>query len=129
MRARSAARFTAPSTPGRRFSTFSMRAAQAAQVMPVSSSSTVAGGTEKPAFSMASTTRWGVVSPPLKATLARSAARFTLASTPGRRLSTFSMRAEQAAQVMPAMGRSRREEEGAAGDWDTGNSARNISNG
>ena len=39
-------------------------------------------------------------------TLARSVAKFTVASTPGSLFSCFSMRAAQAAQVMPSMGRS-----------------------
>ena len=42
----------------------------------------------------------------LKRTLAFSVARLTEASTPSRRLSFFSTRAEHDAQVMPVMARS-----------------------
>jgi hypothetical protein len=41
-----------------------------------------------------------------KRTCARSTAKFTCAVAPGRRFSTFSMRAAQATQVMPSIARS-----------------------
>src|SRR5512145_713210 len=70
--------------------------------------SRVCKGTPKPAFWMDSTTCCGVEPLAARSIRARSAARLTLAATPGRRLSTFSMRAAHAAQVIPLSGRSRR---------------------
>jgi hypothetical protein len=106
MVARSLARLTAASTPGRRLSTFSSLVEQAAQLMPLIAISIVCSGTAKPACSIAATTCPAVVSAPVIATCARSVARLTLALTPGMRFSTRSMRPAQAAQLMPLIGRS-----------------------
>jgi hypothetical protein len=57
----SAARFTAASTPSSLFSCFSMRVAQAAQVMPPMARSSVASGTSNPVLRMVSTSFAAVV--------------------------------------------------------------------
>jgi|GEM_PF-5229162 hypothetical protein len=106
MLAFSLAKLTFASTPGSLFSTVSMRVAQAAQVMPEIARSSDCGGTLKPAFSMVSTSCGGLTAPASNSTWARSLAKFTAAETPGSLFSCFSMRAAQAAQVMPSMGRS-----------------------
>src|SRR3990172_466418 len=85
-----------------------MRAAQAAQVMPSIRNSAACAGTEYPVRRIASTTAAGEVTPGSTVTCAASAAKLTLAATPGSRFRLFSILAAQAAQVMPSTGRSRR---------------------
>ncbi len=57
----------------------------------------------KPARSTAAAAASTLSAPGAKRRVARSVARLTLASTPGKRLSTFSSRVEQAAQVIPSI--------------------------
>ena len=83
-----------------------MRAAQAAQLIPPMPSSSTWGATSKPALRIAASTASpsAASGPALRRAL--PVAKLTWAETPGRRLSTFSRRTAQAAQLMPVTGRS-----------------------
>ena len=100
------AKLTLPAiTPGVLASTPSMPAAQAAQLMPVISSATVSGGTEKPALSSVSTRACGWTWVRSYCSCTRSLAKLTVALTPGCLLSSFSIVVAHAAQVMPRTGK------------------------
>src|SRR3990172_4374918 len=70
--------------------------------------SSTCSGTEYPVLRIASTTVAGEVASGWTVTRADSAAKFTFATTPGSLFRLFSIRAAQAAQVMPSIGMSKR---------------------
>src|SRR5262245_38415083 len=106
--ARSAAKFTdAPATPATPRRAASTRPAQAAQLIPVTGIARRVSGTSYPSSAIRPISRSTSSAAGSKLTDARSAAKLTVApATPGSAASPCSIRAAQAAQLIPRSGRS-----------------------